>query len=391
MPQGELTLRYGCNPHQKPARVYHPSGTLPFEVLNGAPGYINLLDALNAWQLVRELKAVLKLPAAASFKHVSPAGAAVATPLSDALKKAYFVDDLELSPVATAYARARGADRLSSYGDWAALSDPVDVSTARLLRRESSDGIVAPGYDPEALEILKGKKEGKYVVIQIDPGYEPPEMETREVFGVAMEQRRNDHIFGPEHLKNVVTKNKAVSPEAQRDMILATIVLKYTQSNSIAMALGGQTIGIGAGQQNRLACTDLAATKAETWFLRQHPDILNFTFKKGLKRPEKINAIEAYLRGDMTDVERRIWEGHFARVPPLLSAQARREWLANLKHAALSSDAFIPFRDNIDRAARSGVQYVVQTSGSIQDQNVIDAADEYGMVMVFSGIRLFHH
>ena len=386
-----LTLRYGFNPHQASARVYHPNGKLPFTVLNGAPGYINLLDALNSWQLVRELKQVLNLPAAASFKHVSPAGAAVAVPISETLKKAYFVHDLDLSPIATAYARARGADRLSSYGDWAALSDTVDLATANLLRRESSDGIIAPNYEPEALEILKKKKQGTYVILQMDPNYEPNEIETRQVFGIMLEQMRNNHIFGPENLENIVTQNNEMTPEAERDLIIASITLKYTQSNSIALALDGQTIGIGAGQQNRLACTDIAACKAETWFLRQHPDILGFKFAKGLKRPQKINAIEAFLRGEMTDQERQIWEACFREIPEPFDAEDQKAWLTNLQNIALSSDAFIPFRDNIDRASQSGVKYIVQTSGSIQDQNVIAAADGYGMVMVFSGIRLFHH
>ncbi len=388
---GELTLRYGCNPHQTPARVYHTSGRLPFTVLNGSPGYINLLDALNSWQLVRELKQELNLPAATSFKHVSPAGAAVAVPLSDTLKQAYFVEDIDLSPAATAYARARGADRLSSFGDWAALSETVDVSTAQLLNREVSDGIIAPAYEPEALDILKKKKQGKYVVIQIDPDYEPEAIERKDVFGVVLEQKRNDLRITAEALKNIVTQNKTVSSEALRDMLLATITLKYTQSNSICFVHNGQVIGNGAGQQNRLACTDLAGGKAETWHLRQHPDILNLKFKKNLKRPDKINAIEAYLCADMTPQERHAWEMCFEKVPAFMSAQTRREWLDKMNNVVLSSDAFIPFRDNIDRAAKTGVKYIVQTGGSVQDPNVIAAADDYGMVMIFSGIRLFHH
>lgn len=391
MPQGELTLRYGCNPHQSTARVFHESGTLPFEVLNGSPGYINLLDALNSWQLVRELKTVLKLPAAASFKHVSPAGAAVAVPLSDALKQAYFVDDLDLSPLATAYARARGADRLSSFGDWIALSDVVDVSTAKLIGREVSDGIVAPGYEAEALAILKKKKGGNYVVLQMDEAYKPAETEKREVFGVVLEQTINEKLITADILKNVVSENKTVSADAERDMLVATIALKYTQSNSICLALDGQVIGNGAGQQNRLACTDIAAGKAESWFLRQHPDVLGLQFKKGLKRPEKINAIEAYLRGDMTDQEHALWEVNFAVVPEPLTAKKRREWIDQLKGVVLSSDAFIPFRDNIDRAVKSGVGYVVETGGSLRDDDVIAAANEYGMVLALTGVRLFHH
>ncbi|MBT3605108.1 MAG: phosphoribosylaminoimidazolecarboxamide formyltransferase [Candidatus Latescibacteria bacterium] len=391
MSQGELTLRYGCNPHQSSARVFHASGKLPFEVLNGSPGYINLLDALNSWQLVRELKAVLNLPAAASFKHLSPAGAAVAVPLSDALKKAYFVNDLELSPLATAYARARGADRLSSFGDWIALSDEVDVSTAKLIGREVSDGIVAPGYAPEALEILKKKKGGNYVVLQMDETYKPAETEKREVFGVVLEQTINDKLITADLLQNVVSENKTVSSDAERDMLVATIALKYTQSNSICMALDGQVIGNGAGQQNRLAGTDIAAGKAEAWYLRQHPDILGLQFKKGLKRPEKINAIEAYLRGDMSEQERGLWQVNFEVVPEPLSAEKRREWIDQLQGVVLSSDAFIPFRDNVDRAVKSGVGYVVETGGSLRDDDVIAAANEYGMVLVLTGVRLFHH
>jgi phosphoribosylaminoimidazolecarboxamide formyltransferase/IMP cyclohydrolase len=311
--------------------------------------------------------------------------------LSDALKKAYFVDDLELSPLATAYARARGADRLSSFGDWIALSDEVDVSTAKLISREVSDGIVAPGYQPEALEILKKKKGGNYVMLQMDETYKPAETEKREVFGVVLEQAINKKLITSDILKNVVSENKDISADAERDMLVATIALKYTQSNSICLALDGQVIGNGAGQQNRLACTDLAAGKAEAWYLRQHPNILGLQFKKGLKRPEKINAIEAYLRGDMTDQERQLWEANFEVIPELLTAQKRREWLDQLQGVALSSDAFIPFRDNIDRAVKSGVRYVVETGGSVRDVDVVAAANEYGMVLVLTGVRLFHH
>jgi phosphoribosylaminoimidazolecarboxamide formyltransferase / IMP cyclohydrolase len=391
MSQGELTLRYGCNPHQSSARVYHDSGTLPFDVLNGSPGYINLLDALNSWQLVRELRQVLELPAAASFKHVSPAGAAVAVPLPDALKKAYFVEDLALSPLATAYARARGADRLSSFGDWVALSDEVDVSTARLISREVSDGVVAPSYQVEALKILKQKKGGKYVVLKMDPAYQPAPVEKREVFGVVLEQSINNRLITEDLLKNVVSRNKKVSADATRDMLVATIALKYTQSNSICLAKDGQVIGNGAGQQNRLACTDIAAAKAEAWFLRQHPDILGLAFKKGLKRPEKINAIEAHLRGEMSENERALWAEYFEVVPDPLTAEKRSEWLGHLGGVVLSSDAYIPFRDNIDRAAKSGVAYVVETGGSLRDEDVVTAANEYGMVLVLTGLRLFHH
>ena len=386
-----LTLRYGCNPHQASARVYHPGGQLPFTVLNGAPGYINLLDALNSWQLVRELRQALNLPAAASFKHLSPAGAAVAAPISDALQRAYFVNDLDLSPLATAYARARGADRLSSFGDWVALSDEVDESTARLLSREVSDGIIAPAYHPKALDILKKKKGGSYVVIQMDESYEPEGLETREVFGVVLEQTRNTKPITTDILDNIPTKNKDVSPEAKRDILVATIALKYTQSNSICFAFDGQVIGNGAGQQNRLACTAIAAGKAESWYLRQHPDILNLQFKKGLKRPEKINAIEAYLSDEMTRQERQIWETNFDTAPDPLSGDARREWISQMDGVVLSSDAFIPFRDNIDRASRTGVKYVIETGGSVRDDDVIAACDEYGMLLALTGVRLFHH
>jgi phosphoribosylaminoimidazolecarboxamide formyltransferase/IMP cyclohydrolase len=391
MSQGELPLRYGCNPHQSFARVYHESGRLPFEVINGSPGYINLLDALNSWQLVRELKQVLELPAATSFKHLSPAGAAVAVPLTEALKKAYFVDDLELSPLATAYARARGADPLSSFGDWIALSDEVDVSTARLISREVSDGIVAPAYQPAALDILRKKKGGKYVVLQMDETYNPAKTEKREVFGVVLEQSINQTIITSDLLDNVVSQNTDISPQARRDMLLATIALKYTQSNSICLALDGQVIGNGAGQQNRLACTDLAAGKAEAWHLRQHPEIMGLKFKKGLKRTEKINAIEAYLRGDMAGQERQLWEANFESVPEAMTEEMRRGWIDQLQKVVLSSDAFIPFRDNIDRAARTGVGYVVETGGALRDDDVITAANEYGMVLVLTGLRLFHH
>ena len=387
----ELALKYGCNPHQKPARIYNKHGPLPFTVLNGSPGYINLLDALNSWQLVKEMRQTLGVPAAASFKHVSPAGAAVAVPLNDDLKKAYFVEDLDLSPLAVAYARARGADRLSSYGDWAALSDTVDVPTARLLRREVSDGVIAPGYEPEALHILKQKKGGAYPVLQINPDYKPRETELREVFGLTFEQQCNTRVAGPEILKNVVTRRQEIPPDKARDMLVATIALKFTQSNSICFALQGQAIGVGAGQQNRIACTDLAANKAEAWFLRQHPAVLNLRFKKGARRPEKINAIDLYLKGDMTPGERSAWRSSFRETPQPIGDTARREWLRRLQGVVLGSDAYIPFRDNIDRAARTGVEYVVQTGGSVQDDAVAAAADEYGMVMVNTGIRLFHH
>lgn len=387
----ELALKYGCNPHQKPARIFNRNGPLPFSVLNGAPGYINLLDAFNSWQLVKELRETLDTPAAASFKHVSPAGAAVGVPLDDDLKKAYFVEGMDLSPLAVAYARARGADRLSSYGDWAALSDPVDVHTARLLRREVSDGVIAPGYLPEALDILKKKKGGAYPVLQVDPDYKPVETECREVFGLTFEQQCNDMIAGPDLLRNVVSRRREIPPDKARDMLVAMITLKFTQSNSICFALQGQAIGVGAGQQNRLACTDIAAGKAEAWFLRQHPAVLDLDFRKGARRPEKINAIELYLKGDMTPEEERSWRGAFRKAPPPFGDAPRREWLQRLGGVTLGSDAYIPFRDNIDRAARTGVEYVIQTGGSVQDDAVTAAADEYGMVMVNTGIRLFHH
>ncbi len=387
----ELPLRYGMNPHQTPARVYVKSGELPLTVLNGAPGYINLLDALNAWQLVRELRAALDLPAAASFKHVSPSGAAVATPLNDRLRKAYFVEDLELSPLATAYARARGADRMSSFGDFAALSDPVDLPTAQLLAREVSDGVIAPGYAAEALEVLKQKKGGKYVILQIDAGYTPPPMESREVFGITFEQRRHDRTVTPQDLTNIVTANKDLPESALRDMMLAWIVLKYTQSNSVCYALDGQVIGVGAGQQSRVHCTRLAGLKADLWWLRQHPKVLGLKFRPGIKRPDRDNAIDQYLQPDVTEAEKRGWGEVFAEEPPPLSPEERRAWLDQLTGVTLGSDAFFPFRDSIDRAARSGVRYVLQPGGSARDEEVIRACDEYGMVMVFSGVRLFHH
>ncbi len=386
-----LPLRYGLNPHQTPARACVEAGTLPFEVLNGAPGYVNLLDALNGWQLVRELRQALALPAAASFKHVSPAGAAVAVPLSDALHRASFVSDLELSPLATAYARARGADRVSSFGDWAALSETVDLATAKLLRREVSDGVIAPGYEPEALGLLSAKKGGKYVVLQIDPTYEPPATEARQVFGVTLEQRRNDVVPGPEHLGNVVTRAGQMPGSAQRDLVLAMIALKYTQSNSVCLALDGQVIGMGAGQQSRIHCTRLAASKADGWYLRQHPAVLGLRFRPGIGRPDRDNAIDLYLGGAMTRAEERLWRDSFESVPDFLSAEEKRAWLDSLHEVALGSDAFFPFRDSIDRAAQSGVRYVVQPGGSNRDADVIAACDEYGMSMAFSGLRLFHH
>jgi phosphoribosylaminoimidazolecarboxamide formyltransferase/IMP cyclohydrolase len=387
----EIELRYGCNPHQKPARMYAKSGTLPFEVLNGAPGYINMLDALNAWQLVKELRQALDLPAAASFKHVSPAGAAVGIPLGDALKRAYFVEDLDLSPLAAAYARARGADRLSSFGDWVALSDEVDVSTAELIRREVSDGVIAPAYAPEALEILCQKKGGRYAVIEMAPDYEPQEMEAREVFGVVLEQRRNDAVISADMLQNFVTRNKEMPDVAIRDMLVAQVALKYVQSNSICLAVDGQVIGAGAGQQSRIHCTRLAASKADIWYLRQHPAVLGLAFREGLSRADLNNAVDLYLRDDLTPAEQRVWEGYFDVVPQRLSPREKREWLNGLTGVSLASDAFFPFRDCIDRASQSGVKYVVQPGGAVRDDIVIEACDEYGMVMACTGVRLFHH
>jgi len=388
----EILLRYGCNPYQVPARVYMLEGKLPFTVLNGDPGYINLLDALNSWQLVRELKSALGVPAAASFKHVSPSGAAVAaTPLTDPLRRIYAVADLEISPLAEAYARARGVDRMSSFGDWAALSDPVDVATAKLLAREVSDGVIAPDYESQALEILRRKKGGKYVVLQIDPDYQPVLMETRQIFGVTFEQRRNDRLVSLSDFQNIVTNNKELPPSAVRDMTVAWITLKYTQSNSVCFAVDGQVIGVGAGQQSRVHCTRLAALKADLWWLRQHPAVLGLKFKPDVKRPERDNAIDQYLQPDVTAAEMAGWADVFDEFPESLPAAERRAWLDKLNGVTLGSDAFFPFRDSIDRAALSGVKYVLQPGGSNRDDEVIRACDEYGMVMVFSGVRLFHH
>ena len=387
----EISLRYGANPHQTPARVFMKDGDLPIQVLSSAPGYINLLDALNSWQLVRDLRQTLGLPAAASFKHVSPSGAAVGTPLSETLKKIYFVDDMELSPLACAYARARGVDRMSSFGDWIALSDRVDVAAARLIAREVSDGIIAPSFEPEALEILTEKKKGKYVVIQIDPGYEPGPLEQREVFGITFEQRRNDRPVRRDDFKNIVTARKDLPEAAMRDMLIAWITLKYTQSNSVCFAMDGQVIGVGAGQQSRVHCVRLAGTKADLWYLRQHPKVVGMPFKPGIKRPDRDNAIDQFLQPDVTAAEKAAWNEVFTEVPEQLTSAERREWLDTLKGVTLGSDAFFPFRDSIDRAEMSGVMYVLEPGGSNRDDAVIQAADEYGMTMVFSGVRLFHH
>lgn len=388
----EIHLRYGMNPHQKEAKLFvEGGGELPIRVLNGDPGFINLLDALNAFQLVRELRQATGLPAAASFKHVSPAGAAVYAPLSDTLKKAYFVEGLELSPLATAYARARGADRMSSFGDAAALSDVVDVSTAHLLKREVSDLVVAPGYTEEALAILKAKKGGKYLVLEIDPSYVPDPIETRTLFGLNMQQERNNAVIDASVFDHIVTENKELPEEAKRDLLVALITLKYTQSNSVCYALDGQTIGIGAGQQSRIHCTRLAGDKADRWYLRQHPIALGMKFREGLSRAEQNNAIDLWLEDELTPFELRSWEACFEEVPPRLSAAEKRQWLSGLTNVSYGSDAFLPFRDNLDRASRSGVRYVVQAGSSMRDEEVVQAANEYGMVMAYSGVRLFHH
>jgi len=387
----ELPLRYGANPQQSPARVFMKKGELPIAALNGAPGYINLLDALNAWQLVRELKQATGLPAAASFKHVSPSGAAVAVPLSDVLRKIYFVDDLELSPLAEAYARARGVDRMSSFGDFIALSDTVDAPTAKLISREVSDGIIAPGYEPAALEILKKKKQGKYAVVQIDPAYAPEPLETRDVFGITFEQGRNARPVTPDDFKNIVTRSKDLPESAIRDMLIAWITLKYTQSNSVCFVRDGQTIGVGAGQQSRVHCVRLAGLKTDLWYLRQNPIVLNLPFKEGVKRPDRDNAIDQFLQPDVTEAEKANWANVFSTMPRQLTAAERRGWLDTLKGVTLGSDAFFPFRDSIDRAVLSGVRYVLEPGGSNRDEDVVAACDEYGMTMAFSGIRLFHH
>lgn len=366
-------------------------GELPIAVLNGNPSYINFMDALNSWQLVKELKEATGLPAAASFKHVSPAGAAVGTPLSDELKKAYHINADTLSPVACAYARARGADRVSSFGDFAAISDKVDKDTAMLLSKEVSDGIIAPSYENEALEILKAKKKGGYVIMQMDPTYIPAEIEARDVFGITVEQLRNNVVIGKETFNNIVTDNRSFTEASVRDLIISYITLKYTQSNSICFAYDGQVIGCGAGQQSRIHCTRLAAGKADTWLLRRHPQVLAMRFKEGLKNPVIDNAIDLYLRDDITEVEYREWKKLFEAVPGKLTQADKAEWLSRFSDVSYGSDAFIPFRDNIDRAAKSGVKYIAQAGGSTRDEDVIRACNEYGMVMCFTGLRLFHH
>ncbi len=390
----ELMLKYGCNPNQKPSKIFmQDGGELPVEVLNGKPGYINFLDAFNSWQLVRELKAATGLPAAASFKHVSPAGAAVATELSDTLKKIYFVDDLELSPIASAYAMARGADRMSSYGDWVALSDTCDVQTAKLLAREVSDGIIAPGYTDEALEVLKTKRKGNYNVIKIDENYVPAPLEHKDVFGITFEQGRNElKIDEAMLMQNIVTENNNLTEDAKRDLLIALITLKYTQSNSVSYAKGGQAIGVGAGQQSRIHCTRLAGNKADIWYLRQHPKVMNLPFVDNIRRPDRDNTIDVYISDDYEDVlADGVWEQFFKTKPEPLTREEKKEWLATQSGVSLGSDAFFPFGDNIERAKRSGVEFVAQPGGSIRDDNVIDTCNKYNMTMSFTGSRLFHH
>ena len=389
----ELELKYGCNPNQKPSRIYMNEGELPITVLNGKPGYINFLDAFNGWQLVNELKKATGLPAATSFKHVSPAGAAVGLPMDDVLKKIYWVDDLgELSPLACAYARARGADRMSSFGDFISLSDVCDVSTAKIIKREVSDGVIAPGYEPEALEILKAKKKGNYNVIQIDPNYVPAPIEHKEVFGITFEQGRNELKVDDELLANVVTDNKEIPELAKIDLIISLITLKYTQSNSVCFAKGGQAIGIGAGQQSRIHCTRLAGSKADNWYLRQCPKVLDLQFVDKIGRADRDNAINLYIGEDYMDVlADGAWEKIFKVKPEVFTREEKRAWLDGMQDVALGSDAFFPFGDNIERAHKSGVKYVAQPGGSIRDDNVIETCNKYGMAMAFTGIRLFHH
>ena len=389
----ELELKYGCNPNQKPSRIYMEEGELPIQVLNGKPGYINFLDAFNGWQLVSELKKATGLPAATSFKHVSPAGAAVGLPLSDTLAKIYWVDDLgELSPLACAYARARGADRMSSYGDFIALSDVCDVSTANMIKREVSDGVIAPGYEPEALEILKSKKRGNYNVIQIDPAYVPTPIEKKQVFGITFEQGRNELNIDDKFFDNIVTENKELTEEAKRDLAISMITLKYTQSNSVCYVKDGQAIGIGAGQQSRIHCTRLAGQKADNWWLRQSPQVMGLQFKDEIRRADRDNAIDIYMGDEYMDVlADGVWENTFKVKPEVFTREEKRAWLDKLTDVALGSDAFFPFGDNIERAHKSGVKYIAQPGGSIRDDNVIDTCNKYGIEMSFTGIRLFHH
>ena len=391
----ELTLKYGCNPNQKPSKIFMEEGQLPLEVLNGRPGYINFLDALNAWQLVKELQDATGWPAAASFKHVSPAGAAIGLPLTDTLKKIYFVDDFDepLSPIASAYARARGADRMCSYGDFVALSTTCDLQTALLLKREVGDGVIAPSYTPEALAVLREKRKGTYNVIQIDPTYVPAPIEHKQVFGITFEQGRNEvHLTDDALFADVPTRNKTFTPEAKRDLIIALITLKYTQSNSVCYAKDGQAIGIGAGQQSRIHCTRLAGSKADTWWLRQCPKVMNLPFKEGIRRADRDNTIDVYISDDHDDVLRDgVWQQFFTEKPAILTREEKRDWIAQNTNVALGSDAFFPFGDNIERAHKSGVQYIAQAGGSIRDDNVIETCDKYGIAMAFTHVRLFHH
>lgn len=389
----ELLLKYGCNPNQKPSRIFmQDGGDLPIEVLNGKPGFINFLDAFNSWQLVKEMKEATGLPSAASFKHVSPAGAAVGLPLTETEQKIYFVDDLELSPIACAYARARGADRMSSYGDWAALSDICDKETATLLAREVSDGIIAPGYTDEALEILKTKRKGNYNVVKIDPSYKPAPIEHKDVYGVTFEQGRNEFKIDNSLLENIVTDNKEMPEDAKRDLLISLITLKYTQSNSVCYAKGGQVIGVGAGQQSRIHCTRLAGNKADIWFLRQHPKVLGLKFKEGIRRPDRDNTIDVYISDEYMDVlADGAWENLFAEKPETLTSEEKRAWLDTLTGVSLGSDAFFPFGDNIERAHKTGVQYIAEPGGSIRDDHVIATCNKYGIAMAFTGMRLFHH
>ena len=391
----ELALKYGCNPNQKPARIFMQDGELPITVLNGRPGYINFLDAFNSWQLVKELKDACKMPAAASFKHVSPAGAAIGLPLSDVLKKIYFVDDIQLplSPIACAYARARGADRMSSYGDFIALSDVCDEVTALLIKREVSDGVIAPGYTPEALEILKEKRKGTYNVIQIDPDYVPESIERKHVFGITFEQLRNDVNLSDDCLfENIPTDNKNMTEEAKRDLKIALITLKYTQSNSVCYVKNGQAIGIGAGQQSRIHCTRLAGNKADIWWLRQHPKVLNLPWIDKIRRADRDNTIDVYISEDHDDVlAEGVWQNFFTEKPSVLTMEEKKEWISKNTQVSLGSDAFFPFGDNIERAHKSGVEYIAEAGGSIRDDNIIDTCDKYGIAMAFTHVRLFHH
>lgn len=391
----ELALKYGCNPNQKPSRIFMDNGDLPIEVLNGRPGYINFLDALNSWQLVKELKAATGMPAAASFKHVSPAGAAIGLPLNDTLRKIYFVDDItfELTPLASAYARARGADRMCSYGDFCALSDTCDEATARLINREVSDGVIAPGYTPEALEILKNKRKGNYNVIRIDPDYTPKSIERKQVFGITFEQGRNEvKLDDPQLFENIPTQNRNFPADAKRDLIISLITLKYTQSNSVCYVKDGQAIGIGAGQQSRIHCTRLAGNKADEWWLRQCPKVMNLPFKEGIRRADRDNSINIYISDEYEDIlQEGTWQLFFTEKPEPLTAEERQDWIARNTKVALGSDAFFPFGDNIERAHKSGVEYIAQAGGSIRDDHVIDTCDKYGIAMAFTGVRLFHH